>query len=329
MFFFRNANLGAANGVLNNGADQRPWYNTRLNDNISQMIVMDNLSKGFSTSLTAQLQKSFSKNWEGSLAYTYTFAQDLNIGTSDRASSSWTTNNVTLNPNKPELGYSNFSVPHRVVAGGSYKFNYADNKLATTVGLYYSGYNQERFHYRYTSDVNGDGQTNDLLYIPADPSQITFVEGFKVGSKTYTAQQQKDAFFAYVENDPYLRKHKGEYMERYGALLPWVNNLDLRILQDFAFNAAKRKHTFQFTVDVVNLLNLLNNNWGTRYVYNFGSFSDQGILGTPSASNNTGAETFNRNSPKFTFNPAISKAYQTDYSTFSTWGLQLGLRYIF
>ena len=82
--------------------------------------------------------------------------------------------------------------------GGSYRFNYAADKMATTVGLYYSGYNQERYHFRYGSDVNGDGQTNDLLYIPADPSQITFVEGFKVGSKTYTAQQQKDAFFAFV-----------------------------------------------------------------------------------------------------------------------------------
>jgi len=119
-------------------------------------------------------------------------------------------------------------------------------------------------------------------------------------------------------------------MERYGAMLPWVNNLDLRILQDFSFDALNRKHTFQFTVDVVNFLNLLNNDWGTKYVYTFGSFSDQGILGTPSSSNNTGGETFNKNTPKFTFNPdGPKKAYQTDYSTFSTWGIQLGLRYIF
>jgi hypothetical protein len=328
--YFRNANLGASTGKLNNGSDQRPAYSPRLNDNITSMVVMDNTNKGFSTSLTAQLQKSFSKNWEGSIAYTYTFAQDLNIGTSDRASSSWSTNNITLNPNQPELGYSNFSVPHRVLVGGSYRFNYANNKLATTVGLYYSGSSQERYHFRYGGDVNGDGQTNDLLFVPASASQITFVEGFKAGGKTYTAQQQSDAFFAFVENNTYLKNHKGQYMDRYGALLPWVNNLDLRVMQDFAFNALSRKHTFQFTVDVVNFLNLLNNSWGTRYVYNFGSFSDQGILGLPSATNNTGAETFKRDTPKFTFNPdGPTKAYQTDFSTFSTWGIQLGLRYNF
>ncbi len=335
--YFRNANLGATNGTLANPGDNRPTYAPRLNDNITSLIVMDNVNKGFSTSLTAQLQKAFSNNWEGTVAYTYTFAQDLNIGTSDRASSSWSTNNITINPNKPELGYSNFAVPHRVVLGGSYKFNYANNKLATTVGLYYSGSSQERYHFRYGGDVNGDGQTNDLLYIPADPSQITFVEGFKAGGKTYTAQQQKDAFFAFVENNPYLKNHKGQYMERYGALLPWVNSLDMRILQDFSFDALNRKHTFQFSVDVVNLLNLLNSSWGNRYVYNFGSFSDQGILGLPtrnatdpSKSNNTGNEGFSSSAPKYTFNPdGPKKAYDTDYSTFSTWGIQLGLRYIF
>lgn len=328
--YFRNANLGASTGTFGNPGDNRPLYASRLNDNITSMVVMDNVNKGFSTSLTAQLQKAFSKNWEGMAAYTYTFAQDLNIGTSDRASSSWSTNNIAFNPNQPELGYSNFSVPHRVVIGGSYRFNYANNKLATTVGLYYSGSSQERYHFRYGGDVNGDGQTNDLLFVPADPSQITFVEGFKVGSKTFTAQEQKDAFFAFVENNSYLKNHKGQYMDRYGALLPWVNNLDLRVLQDFAFDALNRKHTFQFTVDVVNFLNLLNNSWGTRNVYTFGSFSDLGLLGLPSATNNTGAETFNRAAPKFTFNPDGPKqAYNTDYSTFSTWGIQLGLRYIF
>jgi hypothetical protein len=328
--YFRNANLGAVTGTLNNGGDQRPTYAARLNSNITSMIVMDNINKGNSTSLTAQVQKAFTKNWEAMVAYTYTFAQDLNIGTSDRASSSWSTNNIVMNPNQPELGYSNFSVPHRVVVNGSYRFNYGNNKWATTVGLYYSGSSQERYHFRYASDVNGDAQTNDLLYIPADPSQITFVEGFKAGGKTYTAQQQKDAFFAFIENNPYLKSHKGQYVDRYGAVLPWVNTLDMRILQDFSFNALNRKHTFQFSVDIANLLNLLNNSWGTRYVYNFGSFSDQGVLGTPTASNNTGGETFKAATPKFTFNPDGPKAaYQTDYSTFSTWGIQLGLRYIF
>ena len=321
--FFRNANLGAVNGTLNNPGDGRPAYNTRLNDNISTMIVMDNINKGFSTSITGQLQKAFNKNWEGFLAYTYTFAQDLNIGTSDRASSSWSTNGIIKTPNEPELGYSNFSIPHRILANFSYRFEYLKKKLATTIGLYYSASSQERYHFRYGNDVNGDGQSNDMLFIPATPADINFQASYTpvTGGPTYTAQQQKDLFFAFIENNSYLRKHKGQFVERYGALLPWNHNLDLRLLQDFSFNALNRKHTFQFTVDAVNFLNLLNNSWGVQYRYNYGSFSDQPILGL--------ATGFNRSAPVYTFNPVSTKVYDIDYSTFSTWGIQLGLRYNF
>lgn len=320
--YFRNANLGSTNGVLANPGDMRPAYNSRLNSNINTMTIMDNINKGLSFAATAQLQKTFANNWEGFVAYTYTFAQDLNIGTSDRAASSWSTNNIVANPNRPELGYSNFSVPNRIVASLSYKFEYLRKNLATTVSLIYSGSAQERYHFRYNSDVNGDGQTNDLLYIPKSPSEITFQPTFTTGGVTYTAAQQSAAFFNFIENNKYLSKHKGQYVERYGAMLPWVNSLDMRILQDFSMKIGSRKHTLQFSADFVNFLNLLSNKWGLRYRYNFGGFSDQGILGLASG--------FNRSAPVYTFNPGgPTKLYDYDYSTFSTWGIQLGLRYIF
>ena len=320
--YFRNANLGSVNGVLANPGDNRPAYNARLNPNPSALIVMDNISKGFSFTSTAQIQRNFTTNFEGSLSYTYTFAQDLNIGTSDRASSSWSTNNIVANPNKPELGYSNFSVPHRVVANFSYKFSCLKNNMATTVAMIYSGASQERYHFRYSGDVNGDGQTNDLLYIPKDPSQITFQPSFTSNGVTYNATQQSQAFFKFIENNPYLRKHKGQYVDRYGAMLPWVNSLDIRILQDFTFKTGSKKHTLQLSADFVNFLNLIDNKWGLRYRYNYGGFSDQGILGLASG--------FNRAAPVYNFNPAgPAKVYDYDYSTFSTWGIQLGFRYIF
>ncbi|HTH32528.1 MAG TPA: hypothetical protein VL946_14360, partial [Lacibacter sp.] len=179
----------------------------------------------------------------------------------------------------------------------------------------------------------GDGNNNDNIYIPKDPSEIQFVEGFKVGSNTYTAAQQSAAFFQFIENNPYLRKHKGQYMDRYAASLPFLHSLDLRVLQDFSLKTGNKKHTIQVSADVINFLNLLNSNWGHRYSYTFGTFSDLGLLGVPtsgSSSNNTGNESFNRNTPKYTFNPAgPTKAYQPNYSTSSTWGIQLGLRYIF
>ena len=332
--YFRNANLGAQLGTLNGTADKRPTYTTRLNSGVNQMIVLDNTNKGYSLALTAQIQKTFSKNWEGGLSYTYTMAQDVAIGSSDQSGSGFNTNNIIMNPNKPELGNSNFSIPHRVVANGSYRFEYGGGKFATIIGFFYQGASQDRYSFRYGADVNGDGQSNDMLYIPASPSEIQFVEGFKVSSggitNTYTAQQQSEAFFNFIANDKYLSKHKGQYIERYGATLPWVHHVDLRLMQDFRILSGDRKHTIQVSLDFTNFLNLLNSKWGYRYSYTYGTFQDMGVLGTPGAANNTGAETFSRDNPKFTFDPLGPKsAYQPNYSTTSTWGLQLGLRYIF
>ncbi|OQP62353.1 hypothetical protein A3860_28755 [Niastella vici] len=324
--YFRNDNLGPEVGKLGGVADNRPIFNNvktaRPVPLVNQMIVMDNISKGYSLALTAQLQKSFSDKWEAGLAYTYTLAREVAIGSSDQSGSGFNTNNITFNPNKPDLGYSNYSIPHRIVANVSYRLEYLEKRMATTFSLFYAAQPQERYTFRYGGDINGDGQSNDVIYIPKDPSEISFVEGAVLGGKTYTAQQQSDAFFNFVNNDKYLKDHKGEYMKKYGATLPWNHTVDLRILQDFVYKSGTTKHTLQFSIDVINLLNLLNSQWGYRYSYTYGSFQDMGIIGVPS--------TFNQASPKFTFDPANpAKAYQPNYSTTSTWGIQLGLRYIF
>jgi hypothetical protein len=319
--YFRNANLGPQNGTLGGVADNRPTYTQRLNSNINQMIVMDNTSKGYSLALTGQLQKAFSDKWEAGVAYTYTLAKEVAIGSSDQSASGFNTNNIINNPNQPDLGHSNYAVPHRIVVNASYRLEYLNKNMATTFSIFYSAQPQERYTYRYANDINGDGQRNDAIYIPKDASEITFVNA-TLNGKAWTAQEQSDAFFQYIENDPYLKKHKGEYMEKYGATLPWNHSVDLRILQDFIYRRGSNKHSIQFSVDVINLLNLLNSQWGYRYSYTFGTFQDMGVLGTQSP--------FSQANPKYTFDPAgPSKGYQPNYSTTSTWGIQLGLRYIF
>jgi len=325
--YYRNANLIAATGTLGGAADKRPIYatttgNNRINANVAQMNVLDNINKGMSFALTPSITKSFAHGWEAMVAYTYTLARDVAIGSSDQAGSGWTTNQIVMNPNKPELGYSNYSIPHRIVASGSYRFEYAGKNVATTIGLYYATNPQDRYMYRYGGDINGDGASNDIIYIPRDASEIKFAPTFTSNGVTYTAAEQSAAFFNFIEKDKYLRKHKGQYMDRYGATLPWIHQLDLRLLQDFTLKTGTKKHTLQLSADVTNFLNLLNKNWGYQYNYAFGTFQDQPLLNLASG--------FNRADPTYTFNPAT--AFKTEFpavSTRSTWGLQIGARYIF
>ena len=104
---------------------------------------------------------------------------------------------------------------------------------------------------------------------------------------TYTAAQQADAFENLIKNDAYLSKHRGEYAERNGVFLPFVNRIDLSIIQDLFHSVGRAKHSGQVRLDITNFGNLLNSNWGsgTRLI-------NTQILTSPSADAN-GALTYN------------------------------------
>ena len=96
------------------------------------------------------------------------------------------------------------------------------------MNLFYQGSSIGRYSYFYSNDFNRDNQNNDLIYVPKDASEITFVT-----NGSFTPAQQSEAFFKLVESDKYLRSRKGQYAERNGSRVPFINTLDLRFLQDF------------------------------------------------------------------------------------------------
>ncbi|MGH9255462.1 MAG: TonB-dependent receptor, partial [Vicinamibacterales bacterium] len=116
--------------------------------------------------------------------------------------------------------------------------------------------------YVFAGDMNGDGFSgNDLIYIPKDMSEMNFAT-FAVGATTFTAAQQAEAFEAYINQDKYLREHRGQYAERGGVMLPIAKRMDLSITQEVFRNIGGRRNTGQFRIDFTNFGNLLNSNWG-------------------------------------------------------------------
>ena len=158
----------------------------------------------------------------------------MGVNAGSNGNSAWRSNVAVNNLNYPGLSYSMFSVPHRVNGYVSYAIQYAKKHLSTTVSLYYTGSHTARLSYIYSNDLNGDGQACDLIYVPRDASEIRFVDVVKDGRVTYSAQDQAADFFAYVEGNGYLKKRKGQYAERGGALAPWLNRFDVKIVQDIA-----------------------------------------------------------------------------------------------
>ena len=106
--------------------------------------------------------------------------------------------------------------------------------------------------YTFSGDMNGDTATsNDLIYIPRDVSEMNF-QAFTTGGTTFTAAQQAAAFEAYIQQDDYLSKHRGEYAQRGALFLPMVYRADLSFTQDFFTNVWGQRHGFQVRIDIQN-----------------------------------------------------------------------------
>jgi hypothetical protein len=323
--FVRNADLVAPVGTLPDG---RPFYggfgNNELNpDGGAGIYVIDNTSDGYNFNVTAQLRKTFDFGLGATLGYSFTQAKNA-LKSTEIASVLWQNQPVQGDPNNPEISFSEFGQRHRIVGGATFTREWSPT-LRTQIGLFvevaegnrFAGAGGNRYSFIYSGDVNGDGTGgNDLIYIPRDQSEIIFADCPTGCGGNVTPLQQWDAFNAFIEQDPYLRSHRGEIAERFGAVNPWYSNIDLRILQDISFGNVNR-HTFQLSVDVLNVGNLIDSDWGVRKVASAAATSPL-TLTTFDAS---GAPVFNFTGP--------SETFIDDPSLLSRWRAQVGLRYFF
>ena len=319
------------NRLIYPNANVSKYYNLQTNGVITPAsgsgvspIVLENRKGGYYWSATAKLEKAFSNGFFGMIAFTHSEAKNLVDGSGDQAASAWNGNANVNGANNPELSYTSYVTPNKLLGSVSYRIEYL-NHGATSISVFYEGGSQGRFSYVYSSNIVRDGAgTNNLLYVPKDPSEINFVDQ-TVNGVLWLAQDQKDAFFAYINQDKYLKTRKGKYAERNGALLPWRNGFDVKIMQDFFVNVGGKRNTLQFSLDILNVGNLLSKKWGSATLYN------QNNILTPTNVANIvagGAVV-----PTYRLNPfnnaMLTNTFTDNVGYPSTYSMQLGIRYIF
>jgi len=230
----------------------------------ADVIEATNQSKDYSYSVTGQLDKRFDSNLAATVSVTYGHAYDVQSLRLTRNPSfdNWRFGRtVAGRQDVPTLGVSDFDQPYRVIASGTYSVPWRGR--STDVSLYYLGNSGFPFTYlaggdQNTGDLNADGtNVNDAIYIPrdaSDPAEILFDS-----TAALAPSPQRAAFERFIEGASCLRRQRGRIMERNSCRTPWVNTLNLSVRQSVR---GIRGHTVAFEVQVFNLLNLLDDQWG-------------------------------------------------------------------
>jgi hypothetical protein len=235
--------------------DGRPAYDAnaggRVSSAISNAILLGNTDLGHQWNLSFKLERPFRGGWFASGSYAYGQTRSALDARTSQAASNWGNARTPGDPNNLPLARSDFDVGHRLAVAASYNWQ-LPRGFTVTGSMFYNGQSGRPYSISYNNtDVNGDAQFfNDLLFVPANVSDVVVASG---------TPAQLEAF---IDSDDCLRESRGQITERNCGRMPFTNSMDAKL----AFGLPIQRARVEVTLDVLNVLNLLNDDWG-RYEY--------------------------------------------------------------
>jgi len=316
----RNYNLGFPGGILNSGTgDTRSIYR-EVDKGSGNTYVFTNTKEGYQFNFTFQLQQIFKNGYSAMVAYNYLKSYDASSISAEISGDAFDRNPSLGNVNVARLTPSAYGNKHRVMAVVSKKFDYGkDNNMSSAISIFGNWYSGNKYSYVYGGDINNDGaNTNDLMYVPTDGeiNRMNFESFVDVNGNPIDAYTQRNAFQSFIKQDKYLNSLRGCYTEKYAAESPWFSTIDLKLLQDFKIH--NTNNTVELSLDIINIGNLLNSNWGVReYASATGYYQPLSV------------QLNNGNTPVYQFDPGLKKTFFENPDLISRWQMQFGVRYIF
>ena len=280
---------------------------------LTSACVLTNTHKGHGYTFNVTVNASPIRNLDLMASYTRTESKEITGLPGNNANSTWQGLYTIDGPNFATVQRSQYVIPDRLIASVNYTAEHAKPGFDTHFNLFYTGYSPYGNSFLYTNDMNGDGIGNDLMYIPKDDSEINF-----------TNEADRTAFWAFVEQDSYLKNHKGKYAEAYAARAPWVHRFDLSIVQDFSIKVGKTTNKLQLSLDFMNIGNLFNSKWGVRKTM---ANSNNGRILKYEGRDANNVPTFSMYRDGNGVAPTETYSYNHDYN--ECWSFQVGVRYIF
>ena len=248
--------------VIDTAPDGRPIYDSP-GFGFGTDYVTRNTSQGSGTVITVGLAKSFDTNmglFDVTLGYAH---QDVDELRSYNRFITFETHvfDTSTDHNNPVVAPSKYEVEDRVTATLSWqKELFGDN--VSSVGLVYAG--RSGRHYSYVFGSNGictfggsalsdcgaetDISGNQLFYVPTGPSDSNIS-----GDPAFLADLDQ-----FIASDSCLAGHRGSIVTRNNCETDWINVVSVRFMQEIKFGDMG----FDVMLDIENVGNLLNSDWG-------------------------------------------------------------------
>ena len=245
-----------------NGVDARPIYSNQYymganGKKLPNAYMLENTSKGYGYTGSVTMNMEPVEGLSLMAAYTHTASKEVTGMPGSNAASVLEYMGTVNGPNDPGLHNSEYVTPDRFVGNLTYS-DKSGNHFSVIYETWRGGYN---YSYMTTNDLNGDGFSYDLIYIPTE-------EQIKNREFRFVSEDDAQRYLAYAKLDPYLSKNAGKYAEAYSVYSPWVHRVDLGYKHDFAVRCGKNVNKLQLSLDVKNVLNLFNSSWGVSKYMN-------------------------------------------------------------
>ena len=261
--FFQSINR---NEVISNfnGADNRPFFDTegsesKIDENFTNVFLLTNTTEGFRYNATLKIDRN-TEFTNLNLGYSYGLSKDVSstVRSSPAANFEW---NQAVFGNDPDISFSNHDLRHKISIAYAHRIPIGKNQLSAS--LLYNGRAGSPFTFVYQGDINNDGSSrNDLIFVPADASQIELIPFENDLGNLVSAEDQWIALDNFISGNSYLDSRRGDFSERNGGRTPWNHSVDGSL--NFGFNYLKNKKA-NLKLDVFNLLNLVNSSWGNQF----------------------------------------------------------------
>ena len=273
--------------------------------NLGPAVEVFNKSGGQVASATISLLKQFGQQYSINVAYTYSSSRDLISLTSSQALSNFRFEPIDGTMENRNAAPSAFDRPHKITITGTANLAYGFG-----AGLSYVGQSGTPYTWIVNGDVNGDGQsTNDVPFIPKDPSQISLQD-----------PSQYAALSAFIDSQGCLADARGSLLKRGACRNPWQNFLNARLT--WTTPEIKGQHG-ELQLDIFNLINLLSFGKAGLYEEATGFETHGQTFLKP-----VGYDTANSR-PIYAFTAPTTVTTNVYSATQSRWRMQLGGRYTF